>query len=98
MSGRRLEPDRIPPAIAATRPGGRDARLEPPTGLDRWAVLRALDRERLAATAPDVPRPRLLRIVKIRDEIRRGTYLTGERLAIAVASALAQARRDIRRT
>jgi hypothetical protein len=73
-----------------------DDRLAPPPGLDRWAVLRALDRERLAAEAPDVPAARLARIVKIRDEIRRGVYLTDDRLATAAALAL-RALRDPRR-
>jgi hypothetical protein len=63
-------------------------RLTPPCDLDRYAVLRALDRERLAEEAPDVDDARLRRIVKIRDEIRRGTYASGERLAIAIARAL----------
>ena len=81
--------------LSPLTPGG-DA-LEPPAGLDRWAVLRSFDRERFAEEARDVPPSRRRRIVKIRDEIRRGTYDTGERLAIALAAALAQASRDLRR-
>jgi hypothetical protein len=64
-------------------------RLPPPRGIDRWAILRSLDRERLAEEAADIPAERRARIVKIRDEIRRGVYATEARLAAALAGALA---------
>jgi hypothetical protein len=71
--------------------------LPPPDGVDRYAVLRALDRERLAELAPDLPRDRIARIARLRDELRRGAFETPERLAIAVARALKDASRARRR-
>jgi hypothetical protein len=62
--------------------------LAPPAGLDRYAVLRSLDRERFADEAPDVPAARRARIVKIRDEIRRGVYANPHRLAVATERLL----------
>jgi hypothetical protein len=71
---------------------GRNAdSLPPPEGLDRYAVLRSLDRQYLAEVAPDVPRERRQRIVKIRDEIRRGVYETPERLDQALDRAIPDA-------
>ncbi len=66
----------------------RDDRLPLPAGVDRWAVLRALDAERLSEEAPDVQPARRARIVKIRDAIRRGAYVTEERLRAALERAL----------
>ena len=62
--------------------------LPAPAPLDRYAVLRSLDRERLSEEAPDLPRERIQRIVRARDEIRRDVYVTEERLAIALGRAL----------
>ena len=72
--------------------------LPPPDGLDRYSLHRALDRERLAEEAPDVPRDRLARIVQIRDELRRGVYETPERLTTAIGRALNVAREARRRS
>jgi hypothetical protein len=90
MSNNRLRKDRLA-AEAADR-------LEAPDGLDRYAVRRAIDREEIAASAPDVDTERLRRIVRLRDEIRRGTYVTDERLAIAIARALEAISRMRRRS
>ena len=70
-----------------------DYPLDPPLGLDRYAVLRSLDRERLAEEAPDVPADRRARIVRIRDEIRRGLYDTDERVRVAIERAMEAADR-----
>ncbi len=77
--------------------GGHADSLPAPEGVDRYAIRRALDGERLADEAPDVPAARRSRIVKIRDEIRRGVYETPERLAIAMLRALDDAARPRRR-
>jgi hypothetical protein len=71
--------------------------LPPPDGVDRYAVLRALDRERLAEIAPDVPRERRVRIAQLRDELRRGVFETPERLALGLSRALEEASRVRRR-
>jgi len=71
--------------------------LPPPDGLDRYAVLRALDRERLAREEPGIPRERRARIARIRDELRRGVYETPERLAVAIERAIADVGRRPRR-
>ena len=67
--------------------------LPRPDGLDRYAVLRALDRERLEEAAPDLPRARLARLARIRDELRRGTYDRDDRLIFALRQALRDAAR-----
>jgi hypothetical protein len=67
--------------------------LPPPDGLDRYAVLRSLDRERLSEVAPDVPAERRARIVRIRDEIRRGRYDTDDRVRVALERAFEAADR-----
>ena len=78
---------------------GRNAdSLPPPDGLDRNALRRALDLERLAEEVPDIPRVRLRKIASLRDEIRRGVYETPERLGIAIRRALGEAARPRRRT
>lgn len=75
----RFHGDRIPPSSDS---------LPPPAGLDRYAVLRSFDRERLADEAADVPPERRARIVKIRDEIRRGVYASERRFAVALERLL----------
>jgi hypothetical protein len=70
--------------------------LPAPDGIDRYAVHRALDRERLREEAPDLPRERLARIVKARDELRRGVYETEERLETALGRALLDLERATR--
>jgi hypothetical protein len=62
--------------------------LPPPAGLDHYAVLRSLDRERFADEAADLPPERRARIVKIRDEIRRGVYASERRIALALERLL----------
>lgn len=64
-----------------------------PAGLGSAAVLRALEREALAAAAPELEPRRRERILRVREEVRRGRYLTPERLAIALERALAALRR-----
>jgi hypothetical protein len=76
---------------------GGDA-LPPPDGLDRHAVHRALDRERLSEIAPDIPADRLARIVRLRDEIRRDVFATPERLEVAIRRAVRAARSPRRRS
>ena len=70
--------------------------LPPPDGLDRYAVLRALDKERLRAEAPDLPLERIERIVRIRDELRRDIFESPERLETAILRAAADMRRRAR--
>jgi hypothetical protein len=80
-------------------PRVRDA-IGYPAGIDRWGVLRALDRERLDAEAADLPPARRRRIAHIRDRIRRGEYLTEGKLAVALLRAfedLARGERPRRR-
>lgn len=72
--------------------------LPGPESIDRWAVLRALDRERITEEAPEIGRERLARIVRIRDQIRRGVFETAERLAMGLARAIAEVGGSRRRT
>jgi hypothetical protein len=67
--------------------------LPPPDGVDRSAILRALDRERLAELAPDLPRARIARIARLREDLRHGRLETPERLETALRRALADAAR-----
>ena len=46
-----------------------------------------------APKPPDLPRERIGRIARLRDEIRRGTLETEERLGVAIARAVAAAER-----
>ena len=69
-------------------PGVHADALPAPAPLDRYAVMRSLDKERLREEAPDLPRDRLQRVVRVRDEMRRGVYETPERIARAVERML----------
>ena len=71
--------------IGALRPV--DA-LDPPSGLGPRDINRSFDMERLREEAPDVDRDRLLRIVRIREQIREQTYGSKFRLRRALFQAL----------
>lgn len=79
--------------ILWNEPSASPDALPRPDGLDRYAVLRALDRERLEEAAPDLPRERLSRLARIRDELRRGSYDRDDRLTFALHKALRDAAR-----
>lgn len=69
-------------------PGVHADALPAPAPLDRYAVLRSLDKERLREVAPDLARERLQRVVRVRDELRRGVFETPERLARTIERML----------
>jgi hypothetical protein len=79
------------------RSGANADSLPPPDGVDRSTILRALDRERLAEQAPDLPRARIALVARLREEIRLGRLETPERLERAAARAVAEASRPRRR-
>lgn len=63
--------------------------LSPPDGVDASDVIRSLELEELRDTAPGVPPEKLRRIAAVREQLRRGTYVTSQRLDVALRRALA---------
>ena len=63
-------------------------RLEPPAGVSAKDVRRSLELEFLRDEAPDLPPEKLRRIASIREQLRMGTYVTRERLGIALGRAV----------
>lgn len=58
-------------------------------GISRDTILRTLDRLLLAQQAPDLPPARRERIIEIREDIRRGVYVTEQHLRQALLGAIA---------